>query len=430
MLQRPRPAGSLRSLNPLRVRGIASYSPKVRAFPFKVSPSDAISQLSISSAAGLDPLSRLFVYAGIFPPTQPQRIVPVYFPAWFIDGEVTTQATFSFPDTRPKDGHITSIFLNSYFPGHDMDKISSVSLLSDTLAKSEALPFTPELETQWDTKITCIPFKTTPFSVLDAFQSLHSDQCRPSEHVSFDPSTISIDLFCAYPILIPLYLVQYADETTVVLEAHHESGRIFVERGSDDEMHQFMDQRDDAMDDTVNRLRRQLRDLPGRPSNDGIRRMTQFLDRQSQKIESQIDALAKLVSGPFRYARGSPTPFANIAALTIPPTWTRWNFVHFRDFKRWVDGFQPETLPVARANEMDDPRVRPFTADEVLAVRKFLLAGQERAKAHTLLDSISKIKATGASQDKLKEYVDSVDASREKSTPQWWKEWQKTTQPK
>jgi hypothetical protein len=115
--------------------------------------------------------------------------------------------------------------------------------------------------------------------------------------------------------------------------------------------------------------------------------MLGIFEKRLQAEEKALDDLEAVSEGLFRYHRGGPTDFVNVGALTIPPAWTRWNFLHFRDFRKWLDGFRKTgTLAAAKPDEMDDPRVRPFTKDEVLAVRKFFLAGQERAKVHTVLD--------------------------------------------
>jgi len=318
-----------------------------------------------------------------------------------------------------------------------MDKLSSISLLSDSLALTEAVPFTPDLETQWDTKITCLPFKTAPFSILDAAKSLKSDQCRVTDVFSLDPSSIRTNLICAYPVLIPLYLAQYTGNATVVLEAHHESGRILEEKGpaSDEGGDADAVPEQDDFRTVVDRLRK-IGIPPPQPSDGPLTRFllrsVRYLDERMTDMEKKIDEFDAQIDDLFWYHRGVPTQFVNIAALTIPPTWTRWNMLHFRHFRKWLDFFRTTgTLPTAKNDQMTDPRIRPFTADEIITTRTFLRTGQERAKAHTLLDSMSKVNAAGTPESKnkdLEEYVVSFDAQREKATPKWWKEWLQSTQ--
>jgi hypothetical protein len=75
-----------------------------------------------------------------------------------------------------------------------MDKLASTSLLSTRLAFQHTVPFSADLETQFETKITCLPFTTTPFSILDAAKSLQSRQCRVSDNFVIDPSSIRTNL--------------------------------------------------------------------------------------------------------------------------------------------------------------------------------------------------------------------------------------------
>ncbi|KAF8206441.1 hypothetical protein K438DRAFT_1817212 [Mycena galopus ATCC 62051] len=375
------------------------------AFPFKISPSEAISQLASTSAGGGE----------LFGASLNQRRLSlvVYFPAWFIDGEIEAKVNLS-----DATGHVTAVFLNS---NAFTDKLSSVSFLSDNLGlTTEAVPFTAALETQWDTKITCLPFKTTPFSVLDAAaKSLKPDQCVISEVLALEPSSIRANLICAYPVLIPLYLAQYPSDRTVVLEAHDEEGRILEERAPDVDMRLPKEHQLESVRADIHKAIR----IMGFPRTIG-----RFIEKFMQATDNKIDVLDAEIGGLFRYHRGGASPFVNIASLTIPPTWTpRWNYIHYHDFRRWLDGFRTTgTLPTTRNDSMVDPRVRPFTTDEVIAVRTFLHAGQERAKAHTVLESVSKVQQAHETRgyEALKTHAASLDTERQNATPSWWKEWQ------
>jgi hypothetical protein len=108
----------------------------------------------------------------------------------------------------------------------------------------------------------------------------------------------------------------------------------------------------------------------------------------------------------FLYHRGSPNFFVNIGSLTIPPTWTKFADIPYYEFRKWLHGFiSTGTLQKTSTHDMDDLRIRPFTAVEVLAVREFLVAGLERAKAHTLLE-------VGAFEFKSVRYLHSPRACR------------------
>ncbi|KAF7374900.1 hypothetical protein MSAN_00376100 [Mycena sanguinolenta] len=404
--------------HPLRsriiVRGFAAYSPKVRAFPFKVSPSEAIAQLSIAGVQVSSTRSDA---------PQPRKIVPVYFPAWFIDAEIEAKVTL----LSVKDD-MTVYFHNSYLPGYTgLDKLAGVSLLSDSLALAEAVPFTEELATQRDTKVTCLPFKTTPFLALDATNSLSSDQCRINEVLSLDSSSITAKLICAYPVLIPLYLAQSTDNKTVVLEAHHEEGRILEERGPNDNVFE--------KDDRRAQMHQMLRSLglPPPSPNDGVAlRLLRFFEKAVLETENSIDKMEAMAEGLFAYLRGAPTPFVNIAGVTIASTFRNWNYIHVRDFQHWVDKFRTTgTIPTS-PNDTDimlDPRVRPFIQDEVTAVRKFMKISHEIFMAHLILESVAKGDRPYTSRERefAEKNAGSLDVSREKAIPSWWKEWQENS---
>lgn len=90
----------------------------------------------------------------------------------------------------------------------------------------------------------------------------------------------------------------------------------------------------------------------------------------------------------FLYHRGKPTPFLSLSAVTYPPGWDKWSIrKDFRNVQRWFHNFlMTDDFRKADEDQMDDLRVRPFTSEEVMAVRKFLELGKERTNAHSLLD--------------------------------------------
>ncbi|KAJ7227149.1 hypothetical protein GGX14DRAFT_418352 [Mycena pura] len=414
-------------------RYLTSYSPKVRAYPFKLSPSDAILEISQSlTVLGSGDPAALFRSLTRSGPVQPEKIVPVYFPAWFIDAEIEASTAFPGP-SGSENGNVTAVFINSYLPGHTMDKLSSVSLLSENLAVSETVPFSAELETQFDTKVTCLPFMTTPFSILDAANSLPASDCRIDEDIQIEPSSIHTNLISAYPVLIPLYLAQYSFEyvsKTVLLEAHSEEGRIFVERVQRPEPNEDSSSVTDDTEQTGPKIPHKVSDVKGNDLADSITRLflriTTTLEEWLEKAEAQKNPESRYLW----YARGRPTTFANISNLVIPPTWTLRKPLHIPDWHRWVDNFfTPDSLRrlVVDDRKMGDPRIRPFTKEEVKQVRIFFMLGQERAKAHTFADHISKVEVTGGQEKTIQEvkaYAESLCDRRVKATPAWWKEWE------
>ncbi|KAJ6619715.1 hypothetical protein B0H10DRAFT_2024587 [Mycena sp. CBHHK59/15] len=364
------------------------YSPKVQAYPFKLSTSEAIVQLAPygslfspdSPGAHLSSLGARFLPFLGFQPQQPIKIVPVYFPAWLIDAEVEAKVSLS-TDRGTEDGVVSTVFLNSC--------LSSISLLSRGLASNETVPFSAELETQFDAKITCLPFTTSP------------------QNLRIIPESISTNLLGAYPVLIPIYLAQYSMHVnpevdsmsiTVLLEAHREKGRIMVENAQD----------------AIQGM------LP---------EATQFLYQNYYELGSEVGR----IDDYFHYtSRGGVASFANVSSVTISPP------INFdpEQLGDWLDGFMryPTAQKLVAANsgdsEMEDPRIRPFTEKEVKQVRHYFTLGQERSKAYNLLDSISKIPPDGVASGAFKEvekYAASFDARREEALPSWWKEWQRST---
>ncbi|KAJ7475816.1 hypothetical protein FB451DRAFT_1557682 [Mycena latifolia] len=370
-------------------RSLTSYSPKVYAYPFKLSPAQAIEHLRTMA----DPVTRFLKSFSSDQDSIKPKIVPVYFPAWFIDAEV--EATVAAPTDRgTEDVRVTAVFTNSYLPGHSMpghtmDRLSSISLLSPQLALNKPVPFSSDLETQHDTKITCLPFKTAPFSILDAAKSLRPNQCV-CQNLRIDPSSIRTNLISAYPVLIPLYLAQGDwtfvgdDSQTAIVEAHHEMGRIIVENPADPQMR------------------------------------AEFVKNIPSSFRQMFDE--------FLYYRGSASNFGNISSLTIPPT---WDIGEFHGFGDWLDDFMTaETLhQLVKTGDatMADPRVRPWTHEEIYVVRAFFSLGRERSEAQTFLKNQSKV--PGNALQEVKEYAATLDANREQVLPSWWKDWQKSQKP-
>ncbi|KAJ7127026.1 hypothetical protein C8R44DRAFT_780211 [Mycena epipterygia] len=383
----------------------SSYSPKVRAYPFELSKEQAITKLG----RGVFLHSPTLFDFGI----QPEKLVAVYFPAWFIDAELEATVSVSTGEGMPKNTPITAVFMNSYLPGYTgMDKLASISLLSEGLALHKTVPFSVDLETQYDTKITCLPFKTAPFSVLDAAKALRPDQSTINDRIRINPSSIRTNLISAYPVLLPLYLAQYALSTadgvyqTAMIEAYSaDLGRVIIEN--------------------VKGLLPSVQAM--RPPAEEPDTLLSGLRRQLYSFMAEPDA-------EFLYWNGSATPFSNLASITLPITWGMTIKEHA--LTHWLDHFMtPEALQqlfTTSDNVMEDPRIRPFTEKELKQVRTFFTLGQERTKAHTLLDAMSKVHTTGVAGNDLQEVKDhaaSADDRREKAIPSWWKDWQRSTKP-
>ncbi|KAF7312301.1 hypothetical protein MIND_00243100 [Mycena indigotica] len=392
------------------VRWTSSYPSKVRAFPFKLSPQDALEQMSnymVSASynlqAALDEVLRQ-------KPQPPEKMVAIYFPAWLIDAEVEALVTVSGEASR-FEGVVTTTFTNSYLPGHTMNKLSTTSLLSD-LSLEEAVPFSSDLLEQHGTNITCLPFQTTPFPMVEDAKRLPAEAATIG-NFHIDPSSIQVNLMAAYPILLPLYLAQFTFfdiSKTVVVEAHSEEPRISVER--------------------VHWSKGSPAPNSNNPPDSWLRRFVGWNEKSTEDAPGRH-------SKYFWYPQGSLASFSNIASYTIPSEWPQRlantsvvpPSLLIPDLGSWLDSkLTPESLrSLVRSNDtMEDPRVRPFVEEEVNGVRKFFQLSEERAKAYAVLDGVSR-DTTGDKDETLAEvrdYAFSSDRLRDEATPSWWRVWE------
>ncbi|KAJ7170653.1 hypothetical protein C8R43DRAFT_58587 [Mycena crocata] len=410
-------------------RTLASYSPKVRAFPFKISPEEAIKDLSdhiVHGPTAVGPTfedgipARMNAAFGDTP-IRPEKIVPIYFPAWFIDAEVHANSTTTTP-LGTEDGQLRVICLNSYLPGHNWDKLSSISLLSPNLNVDESVSFSSDLEIQYDTKIICLPFTTTPFSIPRGLRSLQPDQCKITENLLFDPLSVDVKLFCAYPVLMPLYLAQYAVDVdanknymykTAFIEAHSDEGRIVVENIRE-----------------ITRLSRRAE----RTGSVGklLIAIAKYFDQQLDDLDRKLEESQSMSEQRgLLYHRGDRSPFGNFDRVMAIHHGSAWGFDMPRGLTRWVDGHvTTEALQLLKADDqkMGDPRIRPFTGPEVGAVRKYFTLSVATTEADALLHNLSQIKPAAEVNpgNDVQDYLASKTAQREAALPDWWRHWQKS----
>nr|GAT60722.1 predicted protein [Mycena chlorophos] len=401
-------ARATRPCRKLHNRRSISYPAQVRAFPFKFSPVDAV-------ARAMSP--EFMAVAMTMPPRinnfwegnkTPDMISAVWFPAWLVDAELEISVTFKAP-ARPVEGSVTAVLLNSYFPGHTMDKISTASFLSE-FALEEAVPFSKDLKQQFGTDVVCLPFKTSPLALLDAMK--RAGESPVDDIFRVDSSTLRTNLVAAYPILIPLYLMRFQSEfggemvsRTVIVEAHSEfdDARVSIERL------QLSTTKPASADasafDTVQAM--------------AIRKTMRIIENRTENVSGQHTA-------DFWYPNKGPSPFANLAALTLPPEWIQamgQQTIVVPDADSWLDqNITPKLIHrtvLPKENVMDDPRIRPFTNEEVSAVRSFFEIGAERATSYAIAAGFTP-PLEGASQTP-QEWARSCDQRRQEATPSWWK---------
>ncbi|KAG5720236.1 hypothetical protein E4T56_gene3323 [Termitomyces sp. T112] len=378
---------------------------KLRAYPFRISPEDAIVQIAPYASyvcmfqQFLGSLGARFLPGFGFEPLRPVRITPVYFPGWFIDAEVS--ADFNLKNVLSRGSGITQA---SYLPGSDFRVLSWVSYRFD--GGPDPVPFTEELTRQHGVDVTCIPYTISPFAAFDFVQSV-TDPVQLHENVSFVPSSIHTGMFAAYPVLFPLYLAQYeypfpGNErlVTFFLEAATLNGRIQTEKIVSGEVLRDRFTRDNFPQYFID-LTHKLDDMDvpcmrGRP--DYFFRFDGFKFLQQRQIAPMMDC------------------WLNDAVAT--------------------SGVGQELAKRSGILTSDaDPRIRPFTVEERKAVQSWLALSEKIESLTRILESLQKTLVTQLVRDKRDNAIKSLEhkiaelkAKQNAVTPQWWEEWRHISQ--
>ncbi|KAL0954959.1 hypothetical protein HGRIS_003890 [Hohenbuehelia grisea] len=189
-----------------------SYSSKVRAIPFAISKTQAIKIMSPYSSllTYTSPLRDMIgrILPGTYPPFQPSRIQPFYFPAWFLD--VALEATLWLKG-RPQNKRTGTLDLSgSYLPGYPFEPLSRIALNAPGLHKLDLSEESIPTRLSSGDEIAILPHTISPIALLDIARSLpQEDAIIDASDMCFDPSTLKPSMLAAYPILIPVYLAQY-----------------------------------------------------------------------------------------------------------------------------------------------------------------------------------------------------------------------------
>ncbi|KAK2463403.1 hypothetical protein APHAL10511_004489 [Amanita phalloides] len=386
----------------------------LRAFPFRLSPEDAVVQMApyasillvfkqVIGSFG----ARLLPGFG-FEPIRPTRIVPVYFPAWVIDGEL--QASVTYNNTQRT---ILSQFLNTYLPGNDFKILSLLSFWYKELQQYQLVPFTPELERQHDVDVQCLPYTVSPFSVLDIAKDWPHGDVEITDNFRFSPTSLKLNMAAAYPILIPLYLVQYHARIrgldtelsmTMFMEGFSKKGRIFVEKYSE----------------PVNQRLREL--MPNAPAS--FIRFTHALD----------DFTVQPLRGDFEH-------FTRFEKLGVPQA-----PIMSDSLRRWLDDklYASDYLAPLLANVSqgsptlrgEDERIRDFMDTASRSdIHTWLSIGTAVASTEMLIETIKSTTllhasagggdAMGGTVQSLEKNVKDLLQKRQELTPTWWKEWER-----
>ncbi|KII89960.1 hypothetical protein PLICRDRAFT_685581 [Plicaturopsis crispa FD-325 SS-3] len=214
-----------------------TYHPKVRAFPFVISPEDALRRMGpyftfhkdqytgkwsdSLKALGAQALPFFFDWT----PPQPERMQAVYLPVWFMDAEV---------QARIHDGDDTALAKVQFEHSLPFNHESSAWDLGHKTVHSEfppSLPFSSALCRQHDTDVDCLPYSISPLVIPDALYNISEEDATIDDQLSFDPSTVDVNLLAAYPVLLPVYIAKYryedAVDHSVIADASSHNGWVY-----------------------------------------------------------------------------------------------------------------------------------------------------------------------------------------------------------
>jgi len=225
------------------------YSPKVRAFPFAMPAEDVLQEANIFTVMyswkyGSRPERRpgllrhlrslnLLDGSGNWR-MRPKNVQPVYLPVWLIDSAVMFDAEYQ-RSSRWQSAFISVSSDLSYMPGFVHEPLSRMALNSPALSPSAALPFSEDLRTQHGTQVFCLPFTHTPFPLLELCSQMKNIRWPVGPTFRIKPHTASVTMMAAYPVLVPVYVLQYElnlangpANYTVVMDAAATTGSYYI----------------------------------------------------------------------------------------------------------------------------------------------------------------------------------------------------------
>ncbi|EPS94480.1 hypothetical protein FOMPIDRAFT_1055039 [Fomitopsis schrenkii] len=208
-------------------RHASVYHAKVRAFEFAISLAELLPMLKVYTAVYLwkyrktpDKRMGLFQHllevalsdnpnSGRPPRIWVERTQAMYLPAWLIDASVVATAErITSSGVEPALATVAS--QSSYFPGFSSEPLSCMALGAD-LEDSVAVPFSDKLRQQFGQEITCVPFMLAPFSLFSLWRL--AGVMSITKNFRMDISSARANMMAAYPVLVPVYLVEFRVNT-------------------------------------------------------------------------------------------------------------------------------------------------------------------------------------------------------------------------
>ncbi|KAF8553936.1 hypothetical protein OG21DRAFT_1522763 [Imleria badia] len=398
------------------------------AIPFAFSPEDAITHIGVAaSVAGYvgrsnkgqpnvpftaliaSILAKYFPMSG-FQPLQPTRIQPVYLPTWFVRAELEAKAWLSSEsDSEGSQSEAATVqFEDLYLPGFNLD--FGRILVRDPPTHIElAKPFSPDLAHQWGLDVMCLPYNVLPFDILDSARNLSYNNAVISENMRFSPQSVKMNLAAAYPVLLPVYLAQYVSRepwphVTILLAAHSDPGVHYIH-------------------------------IPHPDTEDSVRL-----------------PFEELVAGQDDYIEVGSTPEdAEVRAVVVNPMGDN---LLSDELSSWLNDILQQrnslvSMAASHPINMEDPRIREWTQEEVDSVHKWLHMGRAHSFFKTILKNMNLDESQITSlkpgaQGETKFVVDLFEAflkadpeqaqkwqeTRAASTPEWWRQWEESQKPR
>ncbi|KDR76210.1 hypothetical protein GALMADRAFT_156320 [Galerina marginata CBS 339.88] len=385
---------------------------KLRAYPFVMNPETAKRALAkwswMFSGRADKMLTSVLADFLPFDYHRPTRFSAVYFPAWIINAEVEA-AEMTYENSRQKGN---AIFRNTYVPGSDVPFLSAARLWPRELDTVEPEPFAEPLLTQHGEEVQCIPFTTSPFSILDIAASSKDSSWSITRDLQVSPSSLKTSLFSAYPVLLPLYLAQYKvestetsqDSVTFLIQAHSDSGAIMTER---------------------------LQDLDEGPGI-AFKALNEFGLTTEFDLDSEVLNLSFLTQSRVR----------------LDGVWLRPSSDTAHMIADWLDnrmGLHRNIEKLASIGQLesdDDPRIREMTSEEQNSLDQYFNVTTELTTLRRIYDAManaqehntvvlttsegrsSKLERDDEATASLKPRLNELQQRREDLTPLWWREWE------
>ncbi|KAH6913073.1 hypothetical protein BKA70DRAFT_1421336 [Coprinopsis sp. MPI-PUGE-AT-0042] len=361
---------------------------KLRAYPFAFDENNA-KRLLAPIGAGLCRGPILSSVLHRFLPSlqlehlEPQRILPVYFPAWIVDAEVEAKVNY-----QGVERSAAAQLRNGYLPGSDYKVMSSVSLFPVEMQETTPLPWSEGLVQQHGQHITCIPYNIDPASGFKALSDLKFD-AYPDLETSL--STVEPVLAVYRPVLMPLYLAQYDVEgrsCTLLLDATNGFGNVYIYRPQKDEKDEW---------DMV------------------VERANQFMDVQAPSSDL--------------WCIGVPNPWVDVETVSLPPhrdiskaleKWIQW---------KMSDSTTASQLAAVTTEATDSkPGIREFDVEDRDAVEEWMNIGAELMLIRRILERINEQMGAiegdapahmGAPLEHLKAQEQALAEKRSELLPSW-----------